>query len=854
MDDPSLRPPLQDDTERRLADSRRRAARERGRLEAEIDRLEAFVADRSDRLARARAEIERLRTDPAVARLLAARSRVHQLVRRFRRATSIVAARLPGSRSAPLAEREAAEAWLQRLPRAEVATRIVAAHGPAPSPPSPCPLVSIILSVPGETAPGPVWVDALATTAWPALEWLVATDLADRQANAIAERLSEGAGRRAQVVVGATAAGALRDALERASGVHVAFLQAGVMPADPDWLVRLLAGAEAVGATAASPRLLGFEDPGPASPGAGATSIRLAGRGVAFRPGPGLPLPEPLGHGEDPFGPEAGATALRAVPGQTGLVVRLDALDGLDLPPIDEIAEFAVELGLRLRERGDRVAYVGCSVLWHRDEPSAASGESGTTWTELHARWGPRLHREVWRDALRGPGEWASRPLRAAIAGGEDTPGLLRTEIAEGLREHGWWVVESGAEPDVEPDVLVILDPATDLGRTSRHVVRIAWIAAGTEAAVEWAAGPWFDDLDLVASGSSEAVPASIRGRAVARVGGPADLHAAVAGWVERIHVAIHIGPANWAAAERWGDTPFARAVARQLEALGNPSTVVVYSECDDAVALRADVALHIVGTRRLPLRPAQLNLLWIISHPDAVRAERCAAYDLVFVASDPFLEDLAEQVSVPLIQLHQATDPDLFWPEPGGPAHELLFVGNSRNRHRPVLDALAGTDRDLAVYGGNWRPDLLDPRYLRSDWIPNDQVHRAYASAAIVLNDHWSDMRDEGFISNRIYDVLASGGFVLTDPVAGLDLEFDGAVATWTNAADLRASVERYLAEPELRRAMSERGREAVLARHTFAHRAEALVAAARPLWERRPAGIAGPAEMAEERAPADP
>ena len=122
------------------------------------------------------------------------------------------------------------------------------------------------------------------------------------------------------------------------------------------------------------------------------------------------------------------------------------------------------------------------------------------------------------------------------------------------------------------------------------------------------------------------------------------------------------------------------------------------------------------------------------------------------------------------------------------------------------------------------------------------------WRAAAIVLNDHWSDMRDEGFISNRIYDVLASGGFVLTDPVAGLELEFDGAVATWTNAADLRASVERYLAEPELRRAMSERGREAVLARHTFAHRAETLVAAARPLWERRPA------EMAEERAPADP
>ncbi|MGH2465730.1 MAG: CgeB family protein, partial [Candidatus Limnocylindrales bacterium] len=216
--------------------------------------------------------------------------------------------------------------------------------------------------------------------------------------------------------------------------------------------------------------------------------------------------------------------------------------------------------------------------------------------------------------------------------------------------------------------------------------------------------------------------------------------------------------------------------------------------------------------------------------------AERCAAYDLVFVASEPFVEHLRRQVEVPVLALHQATDPELFHPEPGGAGPELLFVGNSRNRHRPVLDALAGTTHDLAVYGGNWRPELLDPRFLRGDWIANDAVHRAYAAAAIVLNDHWPDMRDEGFISNRIYDVLASGGFVLSDPVAGLDPEFDGAVPTWIDADDLRSSIERYLADPALRQALSARGRAAVLARHTFGRRAAVLRDAAGPLWAARP------------------
>jgi hypothetical protein len=521
------------------------------------------------------------------------------------------------------------------------------------------------------------------------------------------------------------------------------------------------------------------------------------------------------------------------VPGDAGLLVRRESL--ALLPATGTGLERAVELGLRVRQAGGHVAYVGSSVVWsnagattRETEPEAAAA-----WTELHGRWGPQLHRQVWREAMAGPQAWATRSLRASIVGGGGERKGLGEEIAAGLRSHGWLVDAAEAGSSVSPDVAIVLEPPAVPDGLPRAVVRVGWIGPGSEA---WPAAPGYADLDLIVGTDDAELPAMLGGRVVTRVDGPAGVHAAVAGWLEAVRFAIHIGPADWAAAARWGDTAFARAVARQLERLGDPSNVVVHAERDDPVALRADVALHIVGTRRLPLHPAQLNLLWIISHPDTVRAERCAAYDLVFVASEPFVEHLREQVDVPVLALHQATDPELFHPEAGAAGPELLFVGNSRNRHRPVLDALAGTSHDLAVYGGNWRPELLDPRFLRGEWIANDVVHRAYATAAIVLNDHWPDMRDEGFISNRIYDVLASGGFVLTDPVAGLDAEFDGAVATWTDADDLRASIERYLADPALRHSMSERGRAAVLARHTFAHRAKVLVEAAAPLWAARP------------------
>jgi spore maturation protein CgeB len=193
------------------------------------------------------------------------------------------------------------------------------------------------------------------------------------------------------------------------------------------------------------------------------------------------------------------------------------------------------------------------------------------------------------------------------------------------------------------------------------------------------------------------------------------------------------------------------------------------------------------------------------------------------------------------VVALPQATDPEQFYPEPGGPAHELLFVGNSRRVRRQILDDLLPTDRDLAVYGSGWTPDLLDPSHLRGPQVPNNELRRWYAGAAIVLNDHWPDMREHGFLSNRLYDALAAGAFVISDDVPGIAEAFDGAVVTYTDRAGLHDAVEHYLAHPAERRALAERGRAAVLARHAFAHRADTLLAALEPLLAARAKGGRG-------------
>jgi len=247
-------------------------------------------------------------------------------------------------------------------------------------------------------------------------------------------------------------------------------------------------------------------------------------------------------------------------------------------------------------------------------------------------------------------------------------------------------------------------------------------------------------------------------------------------------------------------------------------------------------VSLHLFGLAEAPIHPGQLNVLWHISHPDRATPELYDRYDLVFVASDSFANWIGDRVNVPVRPLHQATDPDRFRPEPTGPRHELLFVGNSRRVRRHILEDVLPTEHELAVYGTGWTPELLDPRYLAGDLVPNSELGGHYAAASIVLSDHWPDMQAEGFMSNRLYDAAAAGAFVITDEVDGLEPEFDGGIVAYHDAGHLRALIDHYLDHPEERRALAERARQAVLERHTFDHRAREIIEAIEPLLGSRP------------------
>ena len=294
----------------------------------------------------------------------------------------------------------------------------------------------------------------------------------------------------------------------------------------------------------------------------------------------------------------------------------------------------------------------------------------------------------------------------------------------------------------------------------------------------------------------------------------------------DALRVGVKIGAPDLASGRLGGDLHFAEALARALGTRGHHVRIDARDRWEADEGLADDVVVHLRGRSRHHPKPGQFNVLWCISHPDELRGEECDGYDLVCVASRVHAPVLAARTSTPVAVLEQATDPEVFRPQPDPAlARDLAYVANSRGEVRPIVRDLLPTTFDLGVWGGGWE-GVVDARHLVADHVPNERLRAVYSSARIVLADHWADMREHGFVSNRVYDALACGAFVISDDVAGLRDRFPGAVRVYTSPEDLQRQIRHVLSlDPAVRERESAIARTLVLERETFVHRADRLL-----------------------------
>jgi glycosyltransferase involved in cell wall biosynthesis len=288
----------------------------------------------------------------------------------------------------------------------------------------------------------------------------------------------------------------------------------------------------------------------------------------------------------------------------------------------------------------------------------------------------------------------------------------------------------------------------------------------------------------------------------------------------------VTTGAPSTRVADRWGDWHLAEAMARSLRGLGQDVAVQTADQADSLAARSADIHLVLHGLASVRRTPGQRHILWVISHPESVDLAECDAADLVLVASSRFAASLRGRTSTPVEVLLQATDADRFRPQPPDPAHRhpVTIVAKTRDVMRGVVADALEAGIHPSIYGGGWH-GLVDSALIVSDHVPNDVLPDVYSSAGVVLNDHWDTMRAWGFVSNRIFDVLACGAPVISDDVSEVHDLFGEAVPTYRSSAELGDLVRHALEDPDGARARAAGGRAIVLAHHTFDHRAREVL-----------------------------
>lgn len=249
----------------------------------------------------------------------------------------------------------------------------------------------------------------------------------------------------------------------------------------------------------------------------------------------------------------------------------------------------------------------------------------------------------------------------------------------------------------------------------------------------------------------------------------------------------IKIGCPNLLVSHEWGDYHFAMAMKRSIEKLNHRCVVDCLDTWNVPDSRQADVVIVLRGLSRYTPKEGQINLMWNISHPDKIDIDEYSEYDHVFVASTPYSKKLQKQSSVPVSALLQCTDPELFKPVAElKHHHQVLFVGNSRNVYRKIVKDAVQVDLPLTVYGTRWE-QFIPKKYLGGDHVRNEELADYYASAGVVLNDHWDTMREYGFLSNRLFDAAACAATVVSDEIEGLHSIFDNGILTYNSPEQLK-------------------------------------------------------------------
>jgi len=155
----------------------------------------------------------------------------------------------------------------------------------------------------------------------------------------------------------------------------------------------------------------------------------------------------------------------------------------------------------------------------------------------------------------------------------------------------------------------------------------------------------------------------------------------------------------------------------------------------------------------------------------------------------------------------------------------DIALVGSNHfaTELRPIVAMALEAKAKLRIFGRGWK-NTIASGFLESSYIDNAKVGDLYRSSKIVLCDHLESMRKGGYVSNRIFDVLACGTPIISDDIQGLPDDIRGFVKTVSSSHEFAEAVAEIGAESAQQKNKRQIMAKKMLDHHSFDQRADQI------------------------------
>lgn len=201
--------------------------------------------------------------------------------------------------------------------------------------------------------------------------------------------------------------------------------------------------------------------------------------------------------------------------------------------------------------------------------------------------------------------------------------------------------------------------------------------------------------------------------------------------------------------------------------------------------------------------------------------------FDLVLSSSEKGARYLREQTSRPVDVLRIACNAERF--SLTRFAHQdylsdYCFTGSHWKLKRDIeLFDPRALKWNFALYGKGWDQHEQFKQSYRG-FLSYQELPKVYANTKLLVDDANHVTKPWASVNSRVFDGIAAGAMVITNGAEGAEETFAGLLPVYNDAEELSTLCTTLLSDDAHRESLSKKLRDEVMAKHTYAHRAEEL------------------------------